>query len=188
MARQSSDRGAQSENGARSYAQAESAKDMLSFANPCTSMKKTNDHNDWWLPARRPLSTFRAKSMAVEVSPREAARFAESTFQPIIVLFSYPKKVRMSPVLGLAYRARGKPLSWPQARNIYNDRLQTVNGHVSPMTQRFSYKYPGALTDKSNTPGGGLPKKQLPSARGKKRLTPCGARSQWPCLQQEQLQ
>ena len=153
MARQSSDRGAQSENGARSYAQVESAKDMLSFANPCTSMKKTNDHNDWWLPARRPLSTFRAKSMAVEVSPREAARFAESTFQPIIVLFSYPKKVHMSPVLGLAYRARGKPLSWPQARNIYNDRLQTVNGHINPMTQRLSYKYPGALKDKSSTPG-----------------------------------
>ena len=82
----------QSENGARSYAQAESAKHMLSFANPRTGMKKTNDHNDWWLPARRPLSTFRAKSMAVEVSPRKAAHFAESTFQPIIVLFSYQKK------------------------------------------------------------------------------------------------
>ena len=135
---------------------------MLSFANPCTSMKKTNDHNDWWLPARRPLSTFRAKSMAVEVSPREAARFAESTFQPIIVLFSYPKKVRMSPVLGLAYRARGKPLSWPQARNIYNDRLQTVNGYISSMTQRLSHKYPGALTVKSNTPGGGITKETAP--------------------------
>ena len=69
----------------------------------------------------------------------------------------------MSPVLGLAYRARGKPLSWPQARNIYNDRLQTVNGHVSPMTQRFSYKYPGALTDKSSTPrGGGVTEETAP--------------------------
>jgi len=53
-------------------------------------MKKTNDHNDWWLPARRPLSTFRAKSMAVEVSPRKAARFAESTLAWHIVQEASP--------------------------------------------------------------------------------------------------